>query len=117
MEDRSDKIVLREYENEDEKQISHLFFNNFPDTLKPVDICQTWFWQFRNDFSKPSGVSVADLDDEEIFYLLTRGIPRITAERLMIEGFFDPIMQRIPFEGVRKRFQQAIKDKLKVKYS
>jgi len=29
-----------------------------------------------------------------------------------VEGFFDPIMQRIPFEGVRKRFQQAIKEKM-----
>jgi Fe-S cluster assembly protein SufD len=28
-----------------------------------------------------------------------------------VEGFFDPIMQRIPFEGVRARFQQAIHEK------
>jgi len=31
---------------------------------------------------------------------------------LVVEGFFDPIMQRIPFEGVRARFQQAILDKM-----
>jgi Fe-S cluster assembly protein SufD len=29
-----------------------------------------------------------------------------------VEGFFDPIMQRIPFEGVRRRFQDAIQHKL-----
>jgi Fe-S cluster assembly protein SufD len=29
-----------------------------------------------------------------------------------VEGFFDPIMQRISFEGVRSRFQQAILDKM-----
>jgi Fe-S cluster assembly protein SufD len=29
-----------------------------------------------------------------------------------VEGFFDPIMQRIPFEGVRERFQQAIHEKI-----
>ena len=28
------------------------------------------------------------------------------------KAFFDPIMQRIPFEGVRERFQQAIHDKM-----
>jgi hypothetical protein len=33
------------------------------------------------------------------------------AERMIVEGFFDPIMQRIPFEGVRERFQQAIEKK------
>jgi Fe-S cluster assembly protein SufD len=30
----------------------------------------------------------------------------------MVEGFFDPIMQRIPFEGVRERFHQAILEKM-----
>jgi Fe-S cluster assembly protein SufD len=29
-----------------------------------------------------------------------------------VEGFFDPIMQRIPFERVRERFQQAIIEKM-----
>ena len=37
---------------------------------------------------------------------------RVEAERLIVEGFFDPIMQRIPFEGVRERFQQAIHEKM-----
>ena len=48
------------------------------------------------------------LEQEPLFYLASRGIPEKEAERLMVEGFFDPIMQRIPFEGVRARFQQAI---------
>ena len=38
-------------------------------------------------------------------------MPGNIAERLIVEGFFDPIMQRIPFEGVKKRFQQAIQRK------
>ena len=42
----------------------------------------------------------------------SRGIPQEEAERLVVEGFFDPIMQRIPFEGVRERFQDAIMDKM-----
>jgi hypothetical protein len=29
-----------------------------------------------------------------------------------VEGFFDPIMQRIPFEGVRERFREAILEKM-----
>lgn len=70
-----------------------------------------------DDVACTHGSTIGNLGEEEIFYLLTRGIPRIVAERLLIEGFFDPIMQRIPFEGVRRRFQQAIKDKLKLKYN
>ena len=58
------------------------------------------------------GATVGKIDPEQIFYLRTRGIPDSDAKRLIVEGFFDPIMQRIPFEGVRGRFQQAIHAKM-----
>jgi len=57
------------------------------------------------------GATVGKLEQEPLFYLKSRGIPEREAERLIVEGFFDPIMQRIPFEGVRDRFQQAIHEK------
>ena len=58
------------------------------------------------------GATVGKLEQEPLFYLKSRGIPQVEAERLVVEGFFDPIMQRIPFEGVRERFQQAILQKM-----
>ncbi len=58
------------------------------------------------------GATVGKIDAEQIFYLMARGIPRIDAERLIVEGFFDPIMQRIPFEGLKERFQQSISEKM-----
>ena len=58
------------------------------------------------------GATVGKIDPEEMFYLESRGIPEKDAERTIVEGFFDPIMQRIPFEGVRARFQQAIEEKM-----
>jgi Fe-S cluster assembly protein SufD len=58
------------------------------------------------------GATVGKIDRDQIFYLRTRGIPKLEAERLIVEGFFDPIMQRIPFEGVRQRFQEAIHEKM-----
>jgi Fe-S cluster assembly protein SufD len=60
------------------------------------------------------GATVGKIDPDEVFYLLSRGIPQKEAERLIVEGFFDPIMQRIPFEGVRNRFQQYIHNKMAV---
>ena len=58
------------------------------------------------------GATVGKLEQEPLFYLKSRGIPQEEAERLVVEGFFDPIMQRIPFVGVRERFLQAILDKM-----
>ncbi len=58
------------------------------------------------------GATVGNLEQEPLFYLKSRGIPEREAELLVVEGFFDPIMQRIPFEGVRERFQRAILHKM-----
>jgi Fe-S cluster assembly protein SufD len=58
------------------------------------------------------GATVGKLEQEPLFYLESRGIPPKDSERILVEGFFDPIMQRIPFEGVRERFQQAILAKM-----
>jgi Fe-S cluster assembly protein SufD len=60
------------------------------------------------------GATVGKLEAEPLFYLKSRGIPQTEAERIVVEGFFDPIFQRIPFEGVRERFQQYISDKMGV---
>jgi len=58
------------------------------------------------------GATVGNLEMEPLFYLKSRGIPQAEAEKIVVEGFFDPIFQRIPFEGVRERFQQYIADKM-----
>ncbi len=60
------------------------------------------------------GATVGKIDPDQVFYLRARGVPKVEAERLIVEGFFDPIMQRIPFEGVRQRFQDAITRKMEV---
>lgn len=71
------------------------------DSIPGLEIC-------ADDVRCTHGATVGKIEQEPLFYLLSRGIPPKEAERLIVEGFFDPIMQRIPFEGVRERFQQAI---------
>ncbi|MEJ5241086.1 MAG: Fe-S cluster assembly protein SufD [Anaerolineales bacterium] len=75
------------------------------DSIPGLEIC-------ADDVRCTHGATVGRLEEEPLFYLLSRGIPRTEAERILVEGFFDPIMQRVPFEGVRERFQQAIEAKL-----
>ncbi|HEY70443.1 MAG TPA: Fe-S cluster assembly protein SufD [Anaerolineae bacterium] len=58
------------------------------------------------------GATVGRLEDEPIFYLMTRGLERETAERLMIDGFFTPILERIPLEDLRVRTKAMLHRKL-----
>lgn len=56
--------------------------------------------------------AIGRLDQEELFYLMSRGIPRKTAIEMSVQGFFDPLMRRIPFEGVRDRIFSRIVEKI-----
>ncbi len=58
------------------------------------------------------GATVGKIDENELFYLYTRGIPESEAKQLIVMGFFDHIMSRIPFEGVQNRFKDAIIEKM-----
>ena len=52
------------------------------------------------------------LEEEPVFYLMSRGIPRPQAELMVIEGFFDELLDRVPFEGVRDRLKAAVEAKI-----
>ncbi len=58
------------------------------------------------------GATVGQLEEEPIYYLMSRGLPRGDAERVAVDGFFAPILDRIPFEGLRARFERVVDDKL-----
>jgi Fe-S cluster assembly protein SufD len=57
--------------------------------------------------------AIGRLDEEELFYLMSRGIPRKIAIEMSVQGFFDPLMRRIPFEGVRNRIFDRIVEKIR----
>ena len=65
-----------------------------------------------NDVRCTHGATVGKIDADMIFYLQSRGVPKEEAERLIVEGFFAEIMERIPFDGVRERFQKEIIEKM-----
>ena len=52
------------------------------------------------------------LEEEPLFYLQSRGIPRNEAQLMVIDGFFDELLQRIPFERVRQRLHDEIEAKI-----
>ncbi len=51
-------------------------------------------------------------DDEQLFYLRSRGIPEDEARRLVVRAFFIELLQRIGIPGVSERLATAIEDEL-----
>ncbi len=52
--------------------------------------------------------SVGPVDEDQVFYLETRGIPGEEAERLIVGGFFREVLDRVHIEEIRERLEQAI---------
>lgn len=52
------------------------------------------------------------LEEQPIFYLMSRGIQRPQAQLMLISGFFHELLQRIPFEKVRERLVEEIEAKI-----
>jgi Fe-S cluster assembly protein SufD len=67
-----------------------------------------------NDLRCTHGATVSQVDEDQVFYLMSRGIPRTDAVRLIVEGFFQPSLDRLPgnLEGLRLRLTEAIAAKL-----
>jgi Fe-S cluster assembly protein SufD len=56
--------------------------------------------------------TVGQLDDEELFYIMSRGIPRSEAERLVVFGFFGDVLGRLPMPGVVEELRAAIAERI-----
>lgn len=55
-----------------------------------------------NDVRCSHGVTAGHIDDEQRFYLESRGVPRAEADRLIVRGFMQDALDRAPHEGVRQ---------------
>lgn len=66
----------------------------------------------HNDVTAGHAASVGRLDPEELYYLMSRGLPKKEAERLVTRGFLGAVITAIPVKSVQKEFVQEIERKL-----
>ena len=65
-----------------------------------------------NDVRCGHAASVGPVDDETLFYLQSRGIPAEEAQRLIVTGFFQEVLDRVSLEEVRRGAELAIQEEL-----
>jgi len=67
-----------------------------------------------NDVRCTHGASVGQVDDAQLFYLMSRGLPRPEAERLLVVGFFSEVLSRLGAAAPahEDRFTALIREKL-----
>jgi len=65
-----------------------------------------------DDVSASHGGTVGELDEASIFYMATRGLDRPTAVRLLVEGFFEPVLGQLEDEPLEELVRGKIAAKL-----
>src|SRR3989440_869844 len=69
-----------------------------------------------NEVSASHGATTGKIDEDQLFYLMVRGISREEAERIIVQGFFEPVLQRIPLENLRNRLRRSIVRRMRGAY-
>jgi len=65
-----------------------------------------------NDVRCTHGATVGRVDREQLFYLMARGLSRPEAERLIVRGFFQDVLDRIELEPVREALASALEARI-----
>ena len=65
-----------------------------------------------DDLKCSHGATIGNLDPEQIFYLRSRGIEDGEARRLVMLGFFEEVIERIPQDFIRERVQDIIRERM-----
>lgn len=56
--------------------------------------------------------TAAQVEDEYVFYLMARGLTRPQAERMIVQGFFQAVLDRVPVESVVRKLEHVIERKI-----
>ena len=65
-----------------------------------------------DDVKCSHGSTTGQVDEVELFYLMSRGIPRREAEKLVVFGFFGEVTSRITLPGLKEKLDRAIEGKI-----
>ncbi len=64
-----------------------------------------------NDVKCTHGSATGGLDEETLFYLRSRGVPRKSAENMLVEGFFEDVLLKLSDESVREKLRGVLYEK------
>ncbi|HSF62075.1 MAG TPA: Fe-S cluster assembly protein SufD [Gaiellaceae bacterium] len=65
-----------------------------------------------NDVRCTHGATLGQVDREQLFYLMARGLSRAEAERLIVRGFFQDVLDRVDLEPVREALASALESRI-----
>jgi len=66
----------------------------------------------NDDVSCSHGTTLGQIDEEQLYYLLSRGLDENVAKKLLVLGFVEPILQKIADQRTREELMNILQQKL-----
>jgi Fe-S cluster assembly protein SufD len=66
----------------------------------------------NHDTEASHSATVGQIDQEDLFYMNARAIPQQTAENMLVEGFFVPVLEEVEVDELREDLQDRISERL-----
>ena len=89
-----------------ESEVNLLFSPRVRNRTAPLILCA------EEDVDGQHAASTGKIDEDLLFYLMTRGLSELDAKKLIIEAQFRPVTDRIPDEALRGAVTQYVKERL-----
>lgn len=70
---------------------------------------------FNDDVKCSHGATVGQIEEEELFYLLSRGLSESLARNLLTYGFAEEVINKIQIESIKKQLDEAVLNRLNTK--
>ncbi|MBU5331286.1 Fe-S cluster assembly protein SufD [Anaerocolumna aminovalerica] len=89
-----------------EEEYNLLFSPKIKNLTAPLILCQ------EDDVEGKHGANSGKIDENKLFYMMTRGLDELSAKKMMIEAAFRPAMEQIPFTGLQDQISEYVKERL-----
>ncbi|MFV0341374.1 MAG: Fe-S cluster assembly protein SufD [Anaerocolumna sp.] len=89
-----------------EGEYNLLFNKGIKNVSSPLILCE------EDDVSGSHAANSGRIDEEKLFYMMSRGMDELTAKKIMLEAWFSPAIERIPSEELREQVSDHVKRRL-----
>jgi len=89
-----------------EEEFNLLFSPGIRNLTAPLILCE------EDDVEGKHGANSGKIDENKLFYMMTRGLDELSAKKMMIEAAFCPAMEQIPFTDLREQISEYVKERL-----
>jgi Fe-S cluster assembly protein SufD len=71
---------------------------------------------FADDVKCAHGAAIGQIDEEEMFYLESRGINRALARNMLTYGFAEEVIERIKIDSIKRELDAAVLNRLHAQF-